>query len=97
MSRKNHPDLHPGDKVKEQKYVAITEAYTILLQASKTSSADISSRSKFNKGSKFSKGSVCSHFSTKNRYINYFLFYYLSFDLKNQKFLEFQKLKSKHR
>ena len=62
MSRKNHPDLHPGDKVKEQKYVAITEAYTILLQASKTSSVDISSRSKFNKGSKFSKGSVSYHF-----------------------------------
>ena len=82
MSRKNHPDLHPGDKVKEQKYVAITEAYTILSQASKTSSADISSRSKFNKGSKFSKGSVSCNLLTENRFfkklmsdLNYFLSY----------------------
>ena len=61
MSKKNHPDLFPGDKVKQQKYVAITEAYTVLLQESKTSSIDIQNRNKFNKGSKFSKGSVSTH------------------------------------
>ena len=62
LSKENHPDLYPDDRVKKQKYLAITEAYSALLSESKTTSRDIKAKQQFNKGAKFGKGSVGSFF-----------------------------------
>ena len=42
MSKDNHPDLHPGDSVKESKFKDIAEAYGIL--------SDVNKRAKYDQG-----------------------------------------------
>lgn len=61
QSKRYHPDLHPDDKVKQQRYLTITEAYSILTDEYKTSSKDIKSNQQVQKGAKFAKGSVGTH------------------------------------
>lgn len=40
LAKENHPDLHPGDKEKEEKFKEITEAYEVLSDESKRSEYD---------------------------------------------------------
>jgi len=54
QSRQNHPDLFPDNKVKHQKYLNITEAYSALVEEIKTTS-NVKKHDKF-RGKTFGKG-----------------------------------------
>ena len=58
QSRQNHPDLFPDNKVKHQKYLNITEAYSALVEEIKTTS-NVKKHDKF-RGKTFGKGAVSS-------------------------------------
>jgi len=58
QSRQNHPDLFPDNKVKHQKYLNITEAYSALVEEIKTTS-NVKKHDKF-RGKTFGKGAFRS-------------------------------------
>lgn len=53
LARKYHPDLNPGDKVGEQKFKEINEAYEVLSDPKKRAEYDQFGRSPFEGGPKF--------------------------------------------
>jgi DnaJ-class molecular chaperone len=59
-SKLYHPDIHPGDKIKYQKYLKVTEAYNLLTNDAKSTDEGI--RAKMSGKTKFHKGSVSVFF-----------------------------------
>ncbi len=51
LTKKYHPDLHPGDKAAEAKFKEINEAYTVLSDPKKRSDYDLMGQSPFGRGS----------------------------------------------
>ena len=57
-SKQCHPDLHPGDKVKEQRYIRINESYELIMKSKKENSKNIATGLKNDRGKIFGRGKV---------------------------------------
>merc|ERR1712106_1175399 len=58
LSKQCHPDLHPNDKIKEQRYIKLSQSYEEVVKQRKEGSGTIRKRVMMDKGKTFGKGKI---------------------------------------